>query len=647
MERYRFSNDYATQYGEFVFESQEEKDRGFAFSVTDTVVATLKLPRMLGTVSAILHLQSDLTGECFSIPLLHRELELDMDRYEAVIAADSRPAGLYFFTVELSGASGSVFCKKEYATHRITFSAHENPYSAGFQLLLADFKYPAPDWIYGGVIYHVFVDRFKKGGNYPVRADAILESDWDNGIPQFPEYPGAPLENNLFFGGDLDGIAEKLDHIASLGVRAIYLSPIFEAYSNHKYDTGDYLRIDGMFGGEAAFQRLLKAADARGISLILDGVFNHTGDDSRYFNKKGRYPTLGAYQSPKSPYYNWYEFQEFPDRYTCWWNISILPRLHLEEPSCLEFFLGNDGVVAKYARMGVRGFRLDVADELSDSFIETLKHRLSLCQDGSILYGEVWEDASNKIAYGKRRRYYLGTELDGVMNYPLRTGIISYVRDGETLPLQYALIDVMGNMPKRIRDAQMNLLGTHDTERILTVLSGVGRGGRENRELAFARLSEQMRDLAKRRLLISYLLLATLPGVPAVFYGDEAGLEGYGDPFNRMPYPWGREDVTILSHYQKTGDLRRRYSVYKTGDFCLRLLNTDILAFSRFDEADEYLTLINRSNEIYQVSATEEFAVLTDGEKCSKMIILDGISGSVIRIPKTEVEELCIQKIAE
>lgn len=192
-------------------------------------------------------------------------------------------------------------------------------------------------------------------------------------MPEYPAYPGAPLKNNRFYGGTLLGIIDKLEYIRSLGVDTIYLSPIFDAASNHKYDTADYMSVDSMFGGEKAFKALIKKAHEYGIGIILDGVFNHTGSDSIYFNKYGHYKTLGAYQSKKSKYYSWYDFKNYPDEYTAWWGIDILPRIHPDKPDCRKYFVGKDGVIAKYASMGIDGFRLDVADELSDDFIAEIK----------------------------------------------------------------------------------------------------------------------------------------------------------------------------------------------------------------------------------------------------------------------------------
>jgi glycosidase len=435
----------------------------------------------------------------------------------------------------------------------------------------------------------------------------------------------------MFFGGNLDGVTEKLPYIASLGVCCIYLSPIFRAYSNHKYDTGDYTRVDEAFGGDGALSRLVKAAKSFGIRIVLDGVFNHTGDDSVYFNRRGTYPSLGAYQSEESPYGNWYTFRRRPDDYECWWNIPILPRLRTDEPSCREFFLGKDGVIAKWTRAGVAGFRLDVADELSDSFIRGIRERLDENGEDTVLWGEVWEDASNKIAYGRRRRYYWGGELDGVMNYPLREGLLAYFRRGDTAPLRYALEEVLPAAPKAVADRQMNLLGTHDTLRILTALGGASEEGKSNDELAHLRMTKEERRLALERLKLAYLALATLPGLPCIYYGDEVGMEGYRDPFNRLPFPWHRMDGELLAYYRAVGELRGKESLYREGELRLHTLTPSRLVFSRTDGSRCAVTVINRSQSPLPIRLPKGARVLFGGVGEAGGA-LPPMSGAVIRM---------------
>ncbi len=596
----------------------ERECRRTAYESGEAGALRLRLPRELGTV-AVTFTFYDESGEhsLASSDAVWTGIRGATDLYEAPLPA--LPVGLYFFRISCRTVIGTIYAYR--AGDAVRFSEDGNT-PPSFQLSVSSFSFPAPREKYGGVIYHIFVDRFAKGSRkVPLREDAKLNEDWEHGIPEYPPYAGAHLENNIFFGGTLDGVTEKLDYIASLGVNAVYLSPIFEAYSNHKYDTGDYMTVDAMFGGNEALTRLIAEAKKRGIGILLDGVFNHTGSDSVYFNRKGRYSTVGAYQSKDSPYYDWYEFQHFPDRYTAWWGIPILPRIHPDRPACRKFFTGEEGVIARYAELGIDGFRLDVADELSDDFIADIKRTLAEKNPNAVLYGEVWEDASDKIAYDRRKRYYLGDELDGVMNYPLRTGLLTYLKEGTCDALSYALLTVTANAPKRIADAQMNLLGTHDTERVLTVLGGMSGDGLPNDELATLRMSKEQRDIARQRLKMAYTALATLPGIPTIYYGDEAGLEGYHDPFNRMPFPWGREDGELLAHYRALGEIRRKYPVYREGELVPLWLDANLFVFARCGVGGIFLTAINPSDTPRTFSFSKKGRELLSDSRCENFTL--------------------------
>lgn len=461
------------------------------------------------------------------------------------------------------------------------------------QLLIWDASFTTPDFLKGGMIYHIFVDRFRASGKYKVRDGGILNTDWENGIPQYPVKRGADLKNNEFFGGDLYGIAEKLDFIKSLGVTTLYLSPIFEAVSNHKYDTSDYMKVDSAFGGDKALSHLIKECKKRGMHIILDGVFNHTGDDSVYFDKYSRYGS-GAYSSSCSPYADWYSFGANRDEYACWWNIKILPKVNCDAPSYREHIFGKGGVVRKYMRMGIDGFRLDVADELSGSFLEEMRRVVKEENPDGIVLGEVWEDASNKIAYSERRHYFSGHQLDSVMNYPLREGILAFIKHGDFQTLRFASETVYRHYPKQVSDVLMNFLGTHDTERILTSLAGRESASLSNTELAHERLSANERRHGLEMLKCAFAICALTYGVPSVFYGDEAGLEGYHDPFCRMPYPWGREDKETVSFFSALGALRRSEKLFAEGFFRVRHADENSYVFERFNDEKTITVVVTR-----------------------------------------------------
>ena len=572
-----------------------------AFFADDVLTLRLFLPRAYGAAAVVLRIKPD-GGDFADRPFAFTATAGGVDLYALTLPltdlCGAAGCGLFWYTVLLCRGADTLFAVADADGVSYTF---ERETGRLFRLLVAKAGFDTPARFKGRTMYHVFVDRFAKGqGPVSYPAGALVHRAWDEPVLQYGERPGDFVRNNEFFGGSLWGVAEKLDYLASLGVNALYLSPIFKAASNHKYDTGDYETVDPGFGGEAALRELLDACRARGMDVLLDGVFNHTGDDSRYFNKYGRYPETGAAQSERSPYAGWYNFRHFPDDYECWWNVPILPRLDLGNPAVTDYLLS---VVARYDAMGVAGWRLDVADELPDGFLDDLRRRVKADTGGNgVILGEVWENAADKIAYGRRRRYLQGDQLDGVMNYPLRGGIVSFVRDGDAPALAAVLRGLWASYPTPVCHALMNVLSTHDTERILTVLGGEPAGERSGTELSTLAMKPAARKIAVKRLTMAATLQYTVFGVPSLYYGDEAGMEGYRDPFCRRPYPWGREDKALLDHYKKLGRLRGSAPCLSDGDFRLLSVTEGAICFLRGDKKDGLVVAANRGKTPFSVT---------------------------------------------
>ncbi len=465
----------------------------------------------------------------------------------------------------------------------------------------ADFH--TPDWAKGATYYQIFPDRFNKQGDCDLSGKLepyTVHRYWHEEVSWQPTPEGIVL-NNDFYGGNLRGIMEKLDYIRSLGATIIYLNPISKSFSSHRYDTGDYKVIDPMLGTEEDFVALCKAVHEKGMKIILDGVYSHTGSNSPYFNREGAFDSVGAFNSKESPYYSWFTFYNWPHNYHSWWNFDTLPTVNKMDPAFLDFIIRDeDSVIAHWLRLGCDGFRLDVADELPDEFLKMLYDRVKEINPDALVLGEVWEDASNKEAYGKRRTYFTNGELDSVMNYPFRSAIINYVRgiDGGQ-GLKETVMSIVENYPKEVVQSNMNLLGTHDTPRILTALVDDFDGSRE--EKAKRKLSRNQFDVAWERLLMASFLQYTLPGSPSLYYGDEACMEGYKDPFNRRPYPWGREDEDFLNHFKRLGRLRREHEVLRLGDIRFFEAGDKHLGFTRSLNGKTYRIYCNRSGDKWEV----------------------------------------------
>ena len=415
-------------------------------------------------------------------------------------------------------------------------------------------------------------------------------------------YPRSFNDSNGDGIGDLQGVIAKLDYLKELGINAIWMCPCYKSPNvDNGYDVADYRDIMDEFGTMEDMLELIAAAHERGIKVILDGVYSHTGSDSRYFNKNGTFDDVGAYNSTESPYFGWYDFHPWPDQYKCWWNFETLPTVNKMHPDFLDYIIRDtDSVVAHWLRLGADGFRLDVADELPDEFIKMLKDRIRAIKPDALLIGEVWEDASRKEAYGKRRRYFVDGELDSIMNYPFRTAIIDFMRERDSgRALQETVMTIMENYPPQVIQCNMNLLGTHDTPRILTALVDDFDGPRE--EQAKRTLSRQRQYQAYDRLLMASFIQYMLPGSPSIYYGDEAGMEGYRDPFNRRPYPWGREDQHLLNHYRRMGQLRRNNPALRLGDIRFFQAEDQRVGFIRSWEGRNLIVYVNRSTDPWDI----------------------------------------------
>ena len=465
-----------------------------------------------------------------------------------------------------------------------------------WQLTVYDKDFHTPEWLRGGIIYQIFPDRFASSGTkkQDVPSDRVLRTDRDGDPYWIPTAEGKVL-NNDYFGGDLNGIEQKLGYLKSLGVTCIYLNPIFEAQSNHRYDTANYEKIDSMLGTEKDFKSLCESAKKLGIRIMLGGVFSHTGDDSRYFNRYSRYDSLGAYQSKESPYYGWYKFNKWPDDYESWWGIEILPEVNEDNSDFIEYITGKNGIARKWLKLGASGWRLDVADELPDEFLDEFRKAVKEEKADGLVLGEVWEDASNKSSYGKLRRYLLGKQLDSVMNYPFAGAVIDFIRDANAELFASRVMSIVENYPKEVLDVLMNHLSTHDTMRAITALAGENCAYRDRKWQSTHSLDEREYHYGMKLLMAASVMQFALPGVPTIYYGDEAGMQGYKDPFNRRCYPWGKENGELVEWYKKLGKIRNENRVFKDGRFEILSAVAGCVAFSRKND-DEAILVISNSN---------------------------------------------------
>ena len=472
--------------------------------------------------------------------------------------------------------------------------------SQEYQLTVYDENDKVPRWFGEGMAYQIFPDRFCRL-TVPNPAGMVggrwVHQGWEEEPEYRPDHNGE-IRNRDFFGGSLAGIRTKLPYLRDLGVETIYLCPIFEGPENHRYGVGDYEKVDPMLGTREEFSALCAEAHAMGMRIMLDGVFNHTAFVSKYFNGDGSYPNAGACQGPQSPYYDWFCFQHWPSQYTSWWGIYSLPTTNKNSHAWLEYITGENGIIRSWLRAGADGWRLDVADELPDRVVAAIHDAVRAEKPDAVIIGEVWEDGSNKIAYSVRRKHILGGHCDGLMNYPFRTALVDYLLGGDAEHFRNSMETLRENYPEFAWHSAMNTLGTHDTMRILTLLGEKSEQRGQSRDWrAHARLNDHDRAHGKARLALGAMVLFAFPGAPTVYYGDEAGMEGFEDPFNRRTFPWGHEDQELVRLFTALGAARKTRKALRRGDIEYVEAAGRVLAFTRSLDGETVLCAVNAGQE--------------------------------------------------
>lgn len=596
-------------------------------------------------------------------PMTLTSKEADRNRFRVSIMLPHEP-GLLFYWFKYKDCDGQILFyvaegdtadgSGRVFTQPPRVGADEDKYPYAWQITVYDKDFVTPDKMKGASIYQIFPDRFRRSKDFNYasvvknckREERIYHKDWYEDV----DIEGKPSTGYLacdFFCGSLNGISEKLDYIKSLGINIIYLNPIFEARSSHRYDTADYLNVDPILGGNEAFTKLVKEAQSKGITLILDGVFSHTGADSRYFNKFERYEGTGAYKSyltgEESDYRSWYNFyrdEENGVSYDSWWGFPDLPNVNENSLSYRRSVFGEGGIVDTWTSRGAGGIRLDVSDELPDSFIRQMRSALKSYTNGEgILVGEVWEDASNKCSYGSYRDFMLGRTHDSVMGYTFRKCVLDFLNG-------YISAEVFDSRMEGYRErypAQayyciMNLISSHDVPRAYTLFSKpTDVEGRQ--EQLKIKVSEEDSKHCEMLMRMAFAIQTAYVGASCIYYGDEILMDGYKDPFNRRTYPWdklSKRQEEELEAVRKIASLRNENLVLKTGYYETLLAEGGSLVFRRYldserkdyfgnliaDGAEEIILILNRESDscCYRI----------EGDKVKKLDSSDALSSDMV-----------------
>lgn len=526
-----------------------------------------------------------------------------------------------FWTRE-KGSGGQASVAELYADQRQIRRFRQTVYAPDFKV---------PDWAADAVYYYVFPERFRNGDrrNDPQPGKARYHQHTVELHQRWTERPFRPgsgdgsdgIFNNDFFGGDLQGLIDKLDYIRELGANTIYMTPVFKAASNHKYDTADYRQIDPAFGSNALFTKLCQEAARRGIRVILDTSLNHTGSDSLYFNRYGNHGTRGAFNkgrvNAKSPYADWYSFdttQSDPDKqYKGWVGVVDLPELNKASPALRNFaYRDQDSVMKLWLDRGAAGWRMDVAPWVPDDFWREWRSEIKAHRPDALTIAETWFDAS---------KYFLGDMFDSTMNYIFRNTVLDYAAGGNAAALYRNIELTREAYPPQAFFALMNLLSTHDQARALHHFGWSDEHGNRNDSRAAA--------LAKQRLKLALLFQMSFPGAPSVYYGDEVGVTGGDDPYNRATYPWadagGEPDLVLLADFKRLIKLRHEHAVLRRGSLSAPLLADD-----------HVIVLARRLGDQWAITATNNAAAprrvtLSLPEGLAPGVLLDALGGEPVQ----------------
>ena len=528
----------------------------------------------------------------------YRYIEMTRDEFSYRVRIKFAESGHFWYNFKLNYNDFAKYLSKTYDSYSVVLDYK----GEDFLQLVCEEEYTCTDCLQGGLIYQIYTDRFCKAGKVTPREPLIYRKDWGGDINKNTTNP--LIINREVFGGNFEGVISKLDYLQDLGVTAIYFNPICLANSNHKYDTASYMEIDTMFGTDEIFKKLTKEAKQKGIKVIIDGVYNHTGSDSIYFNKEKRFDSVGAYNSKNSKYYEWYSFDEYPDKYLSWWGIDTLPSIKHECKSFQDYIAGKNGVIEKYLKLGISGVRLDVVDEITDEFTKKIANCVSSANKDFAIIGEVWEDAATKCSYSRRRKYFVDNELNSVMNYPVKETILDYIKTKEPNNLNSTLRMLQNNYPKVVMDNLMNFLGTHDTGRIFSELIKIADGDK---------------TLAKTYLKIATGILYTLPGVPSIFYGDEYGAENNSGS-SRICFDWQNYKNEIFDWYKKIASIRK-LKIFKDGKLNIILAKDGKFIFERLSENEHIITLVNLKESEYEFNFSSNFKSLLTNQKIQKLIL--------------------------
>ena len=555
---------------------------------------SIQVPMSIGWIENMkFNIESN--GEINTYQLAHIKNDNDLVYFEREIDIPTKALYHYYFSME---ANNKFLYFKKNNQDNYTRISKEDMWK-----LSVNFK--APDWAKGKIMYHVFLDRFNKERKDELKEmpNRTIHKNWDDDMIIGPNENG--LWNADFYGGDLKGIEKKLDYIKSLGVSIIYISPIVWSQSNHRYDSSDFEKVDPYAGCNEDLKDLCDAAHEKGMKVILDAVFNHTGNDSKYFNEYGNFDELGAYQSPESKYYSFYRKYNSPEHtyFDYWWGMKNLPVCDGNSKEWQDYIYGEGGIIDLWFSLGIDGLRLDVADELTDEFIEGIRRAVKRNKEDGFILGEVWK---NPMRMG---RGYIesGRGMDSVMDYVLVDALIRYFKYSDTNKLKDVIYQLKTEYPTDTLLSLMNFTSTHDISRAINIFGtdefnyfGEWAWDLNNNNRDYQKNYQMSPEQYQRGKDLYELYLYTLtfmPGILSIFYGDEVGVQGLGNLCNRKPFPWGMEDKDLLRFVQMLGDIRRKESFLENADFEVLDLNDSYFLFERKNINEEALVMVNRLDE--------------------------------------------------